>query len=84
MIAQSYGTVADLFGKPVFEWVERRENEKIAAWLDDDPCEWYGPTPDSHNHDPGEYQESLKDMRARKKSERMARKLPTNGHRPEG
>jgi hypothetical protein len=34
MSAQSYGLVADIFGRPVFEWVKRREDEKIAEWIE--------------------------------------------------
>lgn len=77
MIAQSYSTVADLFGNPVFEWVPRRESEKIAAWLDSgavDLSDWCGPVFDPHWRDPDEWQESLKDMRARKRAEREAEK----------
>ena len=76
MSAQAYGTVADFFGKPVFAWVQRREDEKIAAWIEGNPSAWIGPqietnpdeTPDYTNYD--EYQEPIRVMRARLRAAR--------------
>lgn len=72
MIAQSYGAVADLFGKPVFEWVQRREDDKISAWLDRRVRAFPKKANKEEPIDYSEYQEPLKVMRARLRAERKA------------